>query len=186
VVVFSVTAALRGVSYPPLKRWACQRTPVFHVPVRKPPRHSLSNGWLSQVGSGRESARHAHHHQNALRSGWHARASLLRTSLTLGLADGQLVSPTTSGPVRRVCYNCDAPKQRRHDSHFKTASSICYSPTSYSGSKGCFHGYVVWLTIWAAGHCLDNLLNWRSSIESLMRSVKVIVLYKLYQPLTDG
>ena len=35
-------------------------------------------------------------------------------------------------------------------------------------------------------HCLDNLLNWRSSIESLMRSVKVVVLCKLYQPLTDG
>jgi len=48
----------------------------------KPPRHPLSNGRLSQVGSSR---------------GVGATCS---RSLTLGLADGQPVSPTTSGPVR--------------------------------------------------------------------------------------
>ncbi len=36
-------------------------------------------------------------------------------------------------------------------------------------------------------HCLvSNLLDWRSSIERLMRSLKIIVLHKLYEPLADA
>jgi hypothetical protein len=64
--------------------WACQWDSRVSCSQTKAPRSGLSNPGLSQGLSARESE------------------GLVRCPLTSGLADGQPVPPTTSGPVGRI------------------------------------------------------------------------------------